>query len=140
MFIYLSYILDTPYKWMLFFPPLIPLYHGYIIDTLDEREESGIKFMYLLPAVLFMFIIMLVIALLLKDKVVTFLAFATYMIYNCVHASMICQVMSYLKFKAIHTCIVVVIAFLGIALLVEPLLALYIMLNFKKIERRLFSC
>ena len=140
MFIYLSYILDTPYKWMLFFPPLIPLYHGYIVDTLDDRKEPGIRFMYLLPVVLLMFVIMLVTSLLLKDKVVTFLTFATYMVYNCVHAGMICQVMSYLKFKPIYICIVVIIAVLGVALIVEPILALYIKLNFKKIERRLFSC
>lgn len=140
MFIYLSYMLDTPYSWMLFFPPFIPLYHGYIIDTLGEEEDSSSKFMYVLPMSIFLLFIGVLVAITMRHNVAYFIVFALYMVYNSVHSSMILKVMHYLKFSFISSVIVTLISFTGIALLVEPILAIYIKVNFKKIERRLFPC
>ena len=140
MFIYLSYMLDTSYRWMLFFPPFIPLYHGYIIDTLGEEEDSSSKFMYVLPMSIFLLFIGVLVAITMQHNVSYFIVFALYMVYNSVHSSMILKVMHYLKFSFISSVIVTLISFTGIALLVEPILAIYIKVNFKKIERRLFPC
>ena len=140
MFIYLSYMLDTPYRWMLFFPPFIPLYHGYIVDTLDGGDDSSAKFMYVLPMSIFILFIGVLVALTMRHSVAYFIVFALYMVYNSVHASMILKVMNYLKFSFIGSVIVTLISFTGIALIVEPILAIYIRVNFKKIERRLFPC
>lgn len=140
MFIYLSYMLDTPYRWMLFFPPFIPLYHGYIVDTLDGGDDSSTKFMYVLPMSIFILFIGVLVAITMRHSVSYFIVFALYMVYNSVHASMILKVMNYLKFSFIGSIIVTLIAFTGIALIVEPILAIYIKVNFKKIERRLFPC
>lgn len=140
MFIYLSYMLDTPYRWMLFFPPFIPLYHGYIVDTLDGGDDSSTKFMYVLPMSIFILFIGVLVALTMQHSVSYFIVFALYMVYNSVHASMILKVMNYLKFSFIGSVIVTLISFTGIALIVEPILAIYIRVNFKKIERRLFPC
>lgn len=140
MFIYLSYMLDTPYRWMLFFPPFIPLYHGYIIDTLDNGEDSSSKFMYVLPMSILILFVGVLVALTMQYSVTYFIVFALYMVYNSVHASMILKVMNYLKFSFISSLIVTLISFTGIALIVEPMLAIYIKVNFKKIERRLFPC
>ena len=140
MFIYLSYMLDTPYIWMLFFPPFIPLYHGYIIDTLGEEEDSSSKFMYVLPMSIFLLFIGVLVAITMQHNVSYFIVFALYMVYNSVHSSMILKVMHYLKFSFISSVIVTLISFTGIALIVEPILAIYIKVNFKKIERRLFPC
>lgn len=140
MFIYLSYMLDTPYRWMLFLPPFIPLYHGYIIDTLGEEEDSSSKFMYVLPMSIFLLFIGVLVAITMRHNVAYFIVFALYMVYNSVHSSMILKVMHYLKFSFISSIIVTLISFIGIALLVEPILAIYIKVNFKKIERRLFPC
>ena len=140
MFIYLSYMLDTPYRWMLLFPPFIPLYHGYIVDTLDNGEDSNTKFMYILPISIFMLVIGILIAITVQDKVAYFIIFALYMVYNAVHSSMILKVMNYLKFSFISSLVVTLVSFIGIALIIEPILAIYIKVNFKKIERRLFPC
>lgn len=140
MFIYLSYMFDTPYRWMLFFPPFIPLYHGYIVDTLDNGEDSNTKFMYILPISIFMLVIGVLIAITIHDKVAYFIIFALYMVYNAVHSSMILKVMNYLKFNFISSLVVTLVSFIGIALIIEPILAIYIKVNFKKIERRLFPC
>lgn len=140
MFIYLSYMLDTPYRWMLLFPPFIPLYHGYIIDTLGEEEDSSSKFMYVLPMSIFLLFIGVLVAITMQHNVSYFIVFALYMVYNSVHSSMILKVMHYLKFSFISSVIVTLISFIGIALIVEPILAIYIRVNFKKIERRLFPC
>lgn len=140
MFIYLSYMLDTPYSWMLFFPPFIPLYHGYIIDTLGEEEDSSSKFMYVLPMSIFLLFIGVLVAITMQHNISYFIVFALYMVYNSVHSSMILKVMHYLKFSFISSVIITLISFTGIALLVEPILAIYIKVNFKKIERRLFPC
>lgn len=140
MFIYLSYMLDTPYRWMLFFPPFIPLYHGYIVDTLDGGDDSSTKFMYVLPMSIFILFIGVLVAITMRHNVTYFIVFALYMVYNSVHASMILKVMNYLKFSFIGSVIVTLISFTGIALIVEPILAIYIKVNFKKIERRLFPC
>lgn len=140
MFIYLSYMLDTPYRWMLFFPPFIPLYHGYIVDTLDGGDDSSIKFMYVLPMSIFILFIGVLVAITMRHNVAYFIVFALYIVYNSVHASMILKVMNYLKFSFIGSVIVTLISFTGIALIVEPILAIYIKVNFKKIERRLFPC
>lgn len=140
MFIYLSYMLDTPYRWMLFFPPFIPLYHGYIVDTLDGGDDSSTKFMYVLPMSIFILFIGVLVAITMQHSVAYFIVFALYMVYNSVHASMILKVMNYLKFSFISSVIVTLISFTGIALVVEPILAIYIKVNFKKIERRLFPC
>lgn len=140
MFIYLSYMLDTPYRWMLFFPPFIPLYHGYIVDTLDGGDDSSTKFMYVLPMSIFILFIGVLVAITMRHNVAYFIVFALYMVYNSVHASMILKVMNYLKFSFIGSVIVTLISFTGIALIVEPILAIYIKVNFKKIERRLFPC
>lgn len=140
MFIYLSYMLDTPYRWMLFFPPFIPLYHGYIVDTLDGGDDSSTKFMYVLPMSIFILFIGVLVAITMRYNVAYFIVFALYMVYNSVHASMILKVMNYLKFSFIGSVIVTLISFTGIALIVEPILAIYIRVNFKKIERRLFPC
>ena len=140
MFIYLSYMLDTPYRWMLFFPPFIPLYHGYIVDTLDGGDDSSSKFMYVLPMSIFILFIGVLVAITMQHSVSYFIVFALYMMYNSVHASMILKVMNYLKFSFIGSVIVTLISFTGVALIVEPILAIYIKVNFKKIERRLFPC
>ena len=140
MFIYLSYMLDTPYRWMLFFPPFIPLYHGYIVDTLDGGDDSSTKFMYVLPMSIFILFIGVLVAITMQHSVSYFIVFALYMVYNSVHASMILKVMNYLKFSFKGSVIVTLISFTGIALIVEPVLAIYIRVNFKKIERRLFPC
>lgn len=140
MFIYLSYMLDTPYRWMLFFPPFIPLYHGYIVDTLDDGDDSSTKFMYVLPMSIFILFIGVLVAITMRHSVSYFIVFALYMVYNSVHASMVLKVMNYLKFSFIGSVIVTLISFTGIALIVEPILAIYIRVNFKKIERRLFPC
>lgn len=140
MFIYLSYMLDTPYRWMLFFPPFIPLYHGYIVDTLDSGDDSSSKFMYVLPMSIFILFIGVLVAITIRHSVSYFIVFALYMVYNSVHSSMILKVMNYLKFSFISSVIVTLISFTGIALIVEPILAIYIRVNFKKIERRLFPC
>lgn len=140
MFIYLSYMLDTPYRWMLFFPPFIPLYHGYIVDTLDGGDDSSIKFMYVLPMSIFILFIGVLVAITMRHNVAYFIVFALYMVYNSVHASMVLKVMNYLKFSFISSVIVTLISFTGIALIVEPILAIYIRVNFKKIERKLFPC
>ena len=140
MFIYLSYMLDTPYRWMLFFPPFIPLYHGYIVDTLGDESHSCPKFMYVLPMSIFILFIGVLVAITMRHNVSYFIVFALYMVYNSVHSSMILKVMNYLKFSFISSAIVALISFTGIALLVEPILAIYIKVNFKKIERRLFPC
>lgn len=140
MFIYLSYMLDTPYRWMLFFPPFIPLYHGYIVDTLGEEEDSSSKFMYVLPMSIFLLFIGVLVAITMRHNVAYFIVFALYMVYNSVHSSMILKVMHYLKFSFISSIIVTLISFTGISLIVEPILAIYIKVNFKKIERRLFPC
>ncbi len=140
MFIYLSYMLDTPYRWMLFFPPFTPLYHGYIVDTLDSEDGSSPKFMYVLPMSIFVLFIGVLVAITMRHNVAYFIVFALYMVYNSVHASMILKVMNYLKFSFIGSIIVTLISFTGIALIVEPILAIYIKVNFKKIERRLFPC
>lgn len=140
MFIYLSYMLDTPYRWMLFFPPFIPLYHGYVVDTLDGGDDSSTKFMYVLPMSIFILFIGVLVAITMRHNVAYFIVFALYMVYNSVHASMILKVMNYLKFSFIGSVIVTLISFTGIALIVEPILAIYIRVNFKKIERRLFPC
>lgn len=140
MFIYLSYMLDTPYRWMLFFPPFIPLYHGYIVDTLDGGDDSSTKFMYVLPMSIFILFIGVLVAITMQHNVAYFIVFALYMVYNSVHASMILKVMNYLKFSFVGSVIVTLISFTGIALIVEPILAIYIKVNFKKIERRLFPC
>lgn len=140
MFIYLSYMLDTPYRWMLFFPPFIPLYHGYIVDTLDGGDDSNPKFMYVLPMSIFILFIGVLVAITMRHSVSYFIVFALYMVYNSVHASMILKVMNYLKFSFIGSVIVTLISFTGIALIIEPILAIYIKVNFKKIERRLFPC
>lgn len=140
MFIYLSYMLDTPYRWMLFFPPFIPLYHGYTVDTLDGGDDSSTKFMYVLPMSIFILFIGVLVAITMRHSIAYFIVFALYMVYNSVHASMILKVMNYLKFSFIGSIIVTLISFTGIALIVEPILAIYIRVNFKKIERRLFPC
>lgn len=140
MFIYLSYMFDTPYRWMLFFPPFIPLYHGYIVDTLDNGEDSNTKFMYILPISIFMLVIGILIAITVHNKICYFIIFALYMTYNAVHSSMILKVMNYLKFSFISSLAVTLVSFIGIALIIEPILAIYIKVNFKKIERRLFPC
>lgn len=140
MFIYLSYMLDTPYRWMSFFPPFIPLYHGYIVDTLDGGDDSSTKFMYILPMSIFILFIGVLVAITMRHNVAYFIVFALYMVYNSVHASMVLKVMNYLKFSFIGSVIVTLISFTGIALIVEPILAIYIKVNFKKIERRLFPC
>ena len=140
MFIYLSYIFDTPYRWMLLFPPFIPLYHGYIVDTLDNGEDSNTKFMYILPISIFMLFVGVLIAITIHDKVAYFIIFALYMAYNAVHSSMILKVMNYLKFNFISSLVVTLVSFIGIALIIELILAIYIKVNFKKIERRLFPC
>jgi hypothetical protein len=133
-------MLDTPYRWMLFFPPFIPLYHGYIVDTLDGGDDSSTKFMYVLPMSIFILFIGVLVAITMRHNVAYFIVFALYMVYNSVHASMILKVMNYLKFSFIGSVIVTLISFTGIALIVEPILAIYIKVNFKKIERRLFPC
>ena len=140
MFIYLSYMLDTPYRWMLLFPPFIPLYHGYIVDTLDNGEDSNTKFMYILPISIFMLVIGALIAITVHNKVAYFIIFALYMAHNAVHSSMILKVMNYLKFSFISSLVVTLVSFIGIALIIEPILAIYIKVSFKKIERRLFPC
>ena len=140
MFIYLSYMFDTPYRWMLFFPPFIPLYHGYIVDTLDNEEDTNSKFMYILPVSIFLLFIGILIAITVQNKVAYFIIFALYMAYNAVHSLMILKVMNYLKFNFISSLIVTLVSFIGIALIIEPILAIYIKVNFKKIERRLFPC
>lgn len=140
MFIYLSYMFDTPYRWMLLFPPFIPLYHGYIVDTLDNGEDSNTKFMYILPISIFMLFVGVLIAITIHDKVAYFIIFALYMVYNAVHSSMILKVMNYLKFSFISSLVITLVSFIGIALIIEPILAIYIKVNFKKIERRLFPC
>lgn len=140
MFIYLSYMFDTPYRWMLFFPTFIPLYHGYIVDTLDNGEDSNTKFMYILPISIFMLVVGVLIAITIQNKIAYFIIFALYMAYNAVHSSMILKVMNYLKFNFISSLVVTLVSFIGIALVIEPILAIYIKVNFKKIERRLFPC